>query len=283
MTAKSCFEETSQPTQVELLKAAHAATRVLAQLEPQLGYPDGGEPLFLQLQNDAKGMVGDVRDVLCWKEGISWEIGLSCKLNNEAVKHSRLSGTIDFGQEWFQTPCTSDYFDTVVPIFDELRRIRDGSKDTALWSDVEHKQERFYMPILDAFIDELKRLDSAYPKTIPERLVRYLIGRHDFYKVVADLKHKTTRIEGVNFSASLNRPSEESQPNVKIPRLELPTHFYDISYRDSSKTTIEVVCDKGWTLSMRIHSAKSKVEPSLKFDVNLVSLPHNLHSQIAPW
>lgn len=34
---------------------------------------------------------------------------------------------------------------------------------------------------------------------------------------------------------------------------------------------------------MRIHSASSRVEPSLKFDVNLISLPSSVHTQIEPW
>ena len=43
----------------------------------------------------------------------------------------------------------------------------------------------------------------------------------------------------------------------------------------------EVVRDEGWTISMRIHNAS--VEPSLKFDVNLLSLPGSIHAQVEPW
>ena len=34
---------------------------------------------------------------------------------------------------------------------------------------------------------------------------------------------------------------------------------------------------------MRIHNASSRVEPSLKFDVQLVSTPSNIHTQVEPW
>ena len=34
---------------------------------------------------------------------------------------------------------------------------------------------------------------------------------------------------------------------------------------------------------MRIHSASSKIEPSLKFDVQLISFPTSVHVQVEPW
>ena len=39
-----------------------------------------------------------------------------------------------------------------------------------------------------------------------------------------------------------------------------------------------MVCDKGWQLSFRIHSAESLVIPSLKFDVNMVGNPASMYS-----
>lgn len=64
--------------------------RIIKRLEPQLTEPNGNEPLFLSLQADAEGIKGDVRDVLCIRKKNGWEIGLSCKHNHHAVKHSRL-------------------------------------------------------------------------------------------------------------------------------------------------------------------------------------------------
>ncbi len=31
--------------------------------------------------------------------------------------------------------------------------------------------------------------------------------------------------------------------------------------------------DQGWQLSFRIHNASTMVEPSLKFDINIIGLP----------
>ena len=59
--------------------------------------------------------------------------------------------------------------------------------------------------------------------------------------------------------------------------------FYYIGFKPGSNNTIEVACDEGGQISMRIHRASSKIEPSLKFNVNLISLPSFVHTQIEPW
>jgi hypothetical protein len=263
--------------------AANAATRVVVRLEPQLEHPNRNIPLFLSLQADSQGQLGDVRDVLCIRKQNEWEIGLSCKHNHRAVKHSRLSATIDFGSDWFGIPASQEYFKTVTPIFDELRTIREKSSATALWSDIDDKADKYYAPVLRAFMEELCRLDAANPLTVPEKLIRYLIGKNDFYKVITDSSRKTTRVEAINIAGTLNRPSGGKQSIVNIARLKLPTRFYNVDFKTNSNTTIAVVCDEGWTVSMRIHNASSRVEPSLKFDVNLVSLPNTIHAQVEPW
>ena len=65
--------------------------------------------------------------------------------------------------------------------------------------------------------------------------------------------------------------------------LKMPSQFYHIDFKEGSNNTIEVVCDEGWQISMRLHNASSKVEPSLKFDVNLISLPSSAYTQLEPW
>ena len=50
-----------------------------------------------------------------------------------------------------------------------------------------------------------------------------------------------------------------------------------------SDNKVTIVCDEGWTLTMRIHNASSKIEPSLKFDVQLISVPNSIHIQVEPW
>ena len=169
-TAKNFFNSMSEKMKLDLTAAANAATRVIIRLEPQLEYPSTNIPLYLSLQTDAQGIKGDVRDVLCIRRQNQWIIGLSCKHNHHAVKHSRLSDTIDFGAEWFNIPCSKQYFSEVVPLFSKLRKIRDDSKEDgtpALWSDIPNKAEEYYIPILQAFIKELKRIDSENAGVIP--------------------------------------------------------------------------------------------------------------------
>jgi len=81
----------------KMIEGADAATRLILRLEPQLENPLTNVPLYLAIQEDAMGIVGDVRDVICIRRQNEWAIGLSCKHNHAAVKHSRLSSSIDFG------------------------------------------------------------------------------------------------------------------------------------------------------------------------------------------
>jgi len=87
-TAYSYFLGSSEKMRGKLVMAANAATRVIIRLEPQLEYPANNIPLYLSIQPDSQGQVGDVRDVLCIRKQNEWEIGLSCKHNHHAFKHS---------------------------------------------------------------------------------------------------------------------------------------------------------------------------------------------------
>lgn len=286
VTARKLYDDVSEDMKHSLDAAANAAVRVIERLEPQLWNACGNEPLYLSLQPDAAGMKGDVRDVLCIRKQNGWEIGLSCKHNHHAVKHSRLSDTIDFGKEWLGIPCSKEYFDRVVPLFSELREIRDTSKkegSPALWNSVAQKAEKYYIPVLQAFMDELNQIDRENPKCVPELLVHYLLGKNDFYKVITDDKNRTTRVEAVNIMGTLNQIAGDEKSIAKIPVLKMPAQFYHIDFKPGSNNTIEVVCDEGWQISMRLHNASSKVEPSLKFDVNLISLPSSAYTQVEPW
>jgi hypothetical protein len=71
-----------------------------------------------------------------------------------------------------------------------------------------------------------------------------------------------------------NNPNCELIP--KVPRLKLPSRLIEVVYQENSKTTLLVTLNEGWQISFRIHNASSRIEPSLKFDINLVSAPHTL-------
>ena len=126
------------------------------------------------------------------------------------------------------------------------------------------------------------QLAQNHPE-VPRKLIEYMLGRYDFYKVITDDRHETTRVEAINFAGTLNRSANGHRSIVDVARLRLPTRFYHMGFVTDSDNKIEIVCDEGWTITMRIHSASSKIEPSLKFDVQLVSLPNTVHAQVEPW
>lgn len=100
-TAKHHFEHLDEATRENLILAAEAASRIVSRLEPQIRWETKAVPLVVAIQSDAQGIAGDVRDVVCIRKANKWQIGLSCKHNHHAVKHSRLSDTIDFAEVFF--------------------------------------------------------------------------------------------------------------------------------------------------------------------------------------
>ncbi|PKM87168.1 MAG: HaeIII family restriction endonuclease [Firmicutes bacterium HGW-Firmicutes-12] len=279
-TARDSFNYADATMQRKMIEGADAATRIIFRLEPQLEHPLKNIPLFLSIQEDSTGNAGDVRDIICIRRQNQWEMGLSCKHNHAAVKHSRLSPNIDFGDSWFGIPCTQDYYNEINPLFDELTELKDNG---VLWRNINNKEQRFYIPLLQAFMNELRRLDTANPGIIPSKLLHYLLGRNDFYKVITHDRRRVTQVQSFNIHATLNRSAGTSRSLVNVPQLTMPNRFYDINFKPRSGNTILVACDNGWTISMRIHSARSLVEPSLKFDVGLTGVPPALHTQFEPW
>lgn len=257
-------------------RAAAAATVSLERYEPNLG-PRVPDDLILEIQKDVVGQTGDVRDILSLIAPSGWEIGFSVKWNHDAVKHSRLSNTIDFGSQWFGVSCSSRYFTEIAPIFARLEMLIDGGK---LWKNVSDKLATVYVPLLKAFVNELGELAAAKPKLVAPKLVEYLIGRHDFYKVIAKPRSRRTEVEAYNLKSKLGKGASSSYRPSRVP---LPTGLSRVLFKEGSQTTILVELDKGWQISMRIHSASSRVEPSLKFDIKLVGVPKCMTQFWQPW
>ena len=276
---KSAFEQLSEVEQKDDLLAALRGIEIITPLEPNLAFPDKKEPLILSIQPDKKGQKGDVRDVLCVRNEKGWNIGLSCKNNHEAVKHSRLSRTIDFGKEWLDYPVSENYKNTIAPLFDELDELKNKQ---ARWAGIERKNERFYIPLLKAFLDELSLLNKLH-SDVPEKLLNYLLGRNDFYKVIKHTKERTTEVKPFNIYGTLGLSTRVQKEMYKITRLKMPTEILKMDFKKNSTTTIQIICDNGWNLSLRIHSADKTVESSLKFDIQLEGVPSNLGSRIEAW
>ena len=210
----------------------------------------------VHVQPDRRGQVGDVRDVVVRFFG--GEIGLSAKNNHQAVKHSRLSPTIDFGMRWGNHPVSQRYWDQVRPTFRRMAVMRDQGMR---FSQLPDKETDLYLPILTAFEDELRRLCQAHGAHFIRPVFQYLVGQDDFYKVVR--QHDHVNIQSYNINGTLRWGR----------RWQIPEGIDQIQRRPGSRNTLIVSFAGGWQLSFRIHNAASRVEPSLKFDIQFIALP----------
>lgn len=272
--AEGCFNLFSEAHQAKYINASKAAIDHLIELEPRLTYVHGPtDILSLKLAQDSEGVKGDVRDLLLSRRCQDWTIGISAKNNHKAVKHSRLSDKLDFGQEWLGIPCYPSYFAAIQPMFTELRSLK---AEEALWRNLNNKHQRFYIPLLNAFATELLRLDDKNPGIVPATLLKYLIGNQDFYKIIK--RSRGIEVFGFHLHGTLNKTSPNSKQNIKVSKLRLPTRIIDLSFKPNSTDTLFLTCDEGWQISFRIHNASSRVEPSLKFDINLIGQPQSLYS-----
>lgn len=258
--------------------SANAAVDTILELEPLMSEDDGNE-LLLEFQKDGAGIQGDVRDIVIKRDNIKWEIGLSIKHNHEAIKHSRLSYKLDFGEEWFGIPCTVNYWVDVNPIFDRLKEEKTKDKN---WSDISDKEGSVYIPLLKAFMDEINR-SYKVDESIPRKIVEYLVGTSDYYKIVSHDNKRMTLIHTFNMHDTLNKPSKIKVSAINVPIVELPTELIAIKFKKGSNNTVEMYLNNGWQLSFRIHNASTKVEPSLKFDVQFIGIPVSILSIECKW
>lgn len=217
----------------ELLSAsAEAAVDAVLELEPRM-LEDDNDILLLEPQKDDSGIAGDVRDIVIKRNDIDWEIGLSIKHNHEAIKHSRLSHKLDFGKEWFDIPCSTHYWDDVTPIFERLKAEK---VNKTKWPEIVDKDDTVYVPLLKAFIDEVNRAYTIDSK-MPRKMVEYLIGISDYYKVVSQDSKRLTLIHSFQFGIS----QEDAEAVQNILSEEINSNSPDMGIKsviDSQKKKI---------------------------------------------
>lgn len=266
--SKRAWESLDKDTQNCLKISSKSAIIRLFDLEPLILENDN-DTLSLYIQQDVKGEKGDVRDIIIIRSSINWEIGLSIKHNHFAVKHSRLSAKLDFGEEWFNDECSNEYWKEIKPIFEYLKNEKE--KQTK-WSDLPNKEQDVYVPLLKAFMNEIKR-SYEKDKNLPQKMAEYLLGKYDFYKVISVDKEHITKIQPYNIRGNLNKSSKTIKPKIIIPISSLPTNIKLLDFKDNSNNTLEMYLNNYWTFSFRIHNASTIVEPSLKFDIQICGMP----------
>ncbi len=259
---QTCYAQVPAPLQARFRKNAGLAVEHIVRFEKleEIGSPK------VRIQFDDAGQAGDVRDVVL--EYAKRSVGVSCKNNHSALKHSRLSDSIDFVRDWGldSKGCSSEYWDRVRPVFERLREMRG---DGLLWRGLAPDDKKaIYWEILHAFADELSRVMRETDGELGPQLIGYLIGRQDFYKVVS--RPRAVEVFGFNFFGTLSGTS----------KTRMPDSILGIDDKNGGTYSKTVRFSHGFTVNFRIHNASSRVEPSLKFDIKALAWPERLHRQI---
>lgn len=263
-TAESSYEKMNKETKLSFIKAADIALGHILKKENALITSSIDKKV--EFNTDSAGKHGDVRDVLLYVGGKV--LGISCKHNHQALKHSRLSGKCNFIKVWGidANGCSDDYWDRVKPLFAKLTKLRKDSNKKMYWDKVEDKANEYYWPVLNAWADEIKNLceqSAGKQAEVCKSIISYLVGKHDFYKVICEGQRRVL-IQGFNFNGTL-----------ATKKTKYPDSINAINSNNGGQYSKTVVFNHGYSINFRIHSASSKVEPSLKFDVNAIGLPVN--------
>ena len=258
VAARRAYNSLTDDEQSERDDAARAALQFLCQRERRLAT---GNLVGVEMQPDSVARHGDVRDLIVRTRDAA-EFGISAKNRNIAIRNSRLSHRIDFGYEWFRTPCSATYHEAKQPIFDFLEPLENQG---ALWRDLPDKLDRVYLPLMQAFIDETIRIFETEPEQSAKSMMRYMLGTRDYYKVFK--QNGDVSVQSFNLDNTLRWGR----------RLPMPTRLVELSMKPNSKNTAYMYLDAGWQLSFRIHNARSRVERSLKFDIQIIGQPPQLN------
>ncbi|EJB18953.1 type II site-specific deoxyribonuclease [Helicobacter pylori CPY6081] len=182
------YENLEKSLQDHYLESAKQGVSLLLDCEPLLSEVIGSSQneITLSLQKDKLGEIGDIRDILIYFDKFC--IGLSIKHNHDAVKHSRLSKDLDFGEKWLGVGVSQNYKDTIKPLFE---RLENAKKEGMLWRDFPNKEQEIYTPLLQAFKKEVLRIDENKKNKVPQKMVEYLARQIRFLQ--SDFVRKRTK------------------------------------------------------------------------------------------
>ena len=278
MASKQAWETLSSQDKEIYKISALTGVSIILDLEPLI-IEKNNDVLNLKIQSDDEGKKGDVRNIVIMRGSIDWEIGLSLKHNHFAVKHSRLSKKLDFGEKWYGIPCSEEYWKKVKPIFDFLEEEKEKK---TLWKEIVNKNEDVYFPLLEAFKIEILDQNRKNIKLL-ENMLKYLLGKFDFYKVISIDNKKVTRVQSYNLYGTLNQDGVHEKRKIEIPIIILPTRIVSLDFKPNSLTTLELYLNNGWQFTFRIHNAEKEVKSSLKFDIQIVGMPTSIISIDSKW
>ncbi|MDM8305382.1 HaeIII family restriction endonuclease [Phocaeicola salanitronis] len=157
-------------------------------------------------------------------------------------------------------------------VFDYLNNCPNKLLD---FNELPDKEKDIYSPLLKAFINEIKR-QYAREKNLPKKLVKHLLGKYDFYKIVYIDKEQNTQIRSYNLHATFGTVNQAQEIAIIIPTASLPTRIIHLDFVPNNPNTIELYMNKGWQFLFRIHNTKTSIKPSLVFDIELIGIPITL-------
>lgn len=114
-------------------------------------------------------------------------------------------------------------------------------------------------------------------------MIEYLLGKFDFYKIIGIDGKKITQIQSYNLRGKLNKQGKKRKKVIELPISALPTRIISLEYKPNSKNTLELYLNGGWQFNFRIHNASTKVETSLKFDIQIIGMPTTIITIDCKW
>lgn len=281
---ESCYLSRTASARKRFDRAASLPIDTLSRLEPgMLNARSEKDILFIRLCKDDEGREGDVRDIVLFRKGkgnkVSWEIGISAKNNNDSAKHSRISHSIHFGKTWLGMDTSKEYITEMQAVEDWLKEQERQGKTT--WGCLGTEKEALvYEPMLEAFKREMERLFLKDQKKAAQNLIKYLIGRKPFYKLIKSDRDNTSVLKVFNFVSGLGKEYNGVRPGCRPRSIPLPARCVELAFAEGGmRNTLSLIMDKGWQVNFRIHNAATKIETSLKFDVTLEGNPPILFTQ----
>lgn len=95
------------------------------------------------------------------------------------------------------------------------------------------------MDLLTCFRDEFLAIYGNHGGIVPTRLIEYIVGRFDFYKIIK-LK-RSTQLQPFNLHGTLGFKAGKQQPIPPPAKLPQPTKIHAFDFADT-ETTLLMVC-----------------------------------------
>lgn len=243
---RDIFKYESLPVE---LKNSYSKTAVIIH-NWLLGLIDCKE-IFIDKNTDASGKRGDVTDIRIVFGGR--KVNLSVKHNHSALKHQRPPTTAiwcgydkksreDVGFRKAYNDIINRFLIDAKTIMPEAQNFRDLVAKKG-----DYIKNNLYYPICELVSNTINNL--CIDKKHAQYLFNFLVGSTSFYKVIDFVN----RVLVLDFT--------------RIPQAE------NVRAAVEGKSYIYLNFSNGWKLSMRLHTAASKIGKSLKFDTQALDLP----------